>query len=62
MIIILFILLQDSAASLEMAGKEMASLRIQVRDLDQTLEEMGIKVAESKLLADEMCEAGGLLK
>ncbi|XP_035703247.1 protein RUFY3 isoform X2 [Folsomia candida] len=53
---------RDSAASLEMAGKEMDSLRRQVRDQEQTLEEMGIKVAESKLLADEMREAGGLLK
>lgn len=40
----------------------MDSLRRQVRDQEQTLEEMGIKVAESKLLADEMREAGGLLK
>lgn len=53
-IIIIIIFTQDVAASLEMAGKEISSLRSQCRDHEFTLEEMGVKIAESKLLADEM--------
>jgi len=50
---------KDIALSLEMAGKEISSLRKQCREHEHTLEEMGIKVAESKLLVDEIREVGG---